>query len=40
MSFLKQNAKEFAQKFPKISVKAICADFNQIKSLQQIVKQK
>ena len=38
--FLKTNAKEFAKKFPQISVKAICADFNQIKSLQQIVKHK
>ncbi len=38
--FLKFNAKKFAKKFPKINVKAICADFNQIKSLQEIVKQK
>ena len=38
--FLKTNAKEFAKKFPQINVKAICADFNQIKSLQQIVKHK
>ena len=35
--FLKTNAKELAKNFPKIHVKAICADFNQIKSLEKIV---
>ena len=35
--FLKLNAKEFAENFPDIKVKAICADFNQSKSLQKIV---
>ena len=35
--FLKTNAKEFAKNFPKINVKAICADFNQINSLEKIV---
>ena len=34
--FLKTNAKEFAKKFPKIKVKAICADFNQTKSLKKL----
>ena len=38
--FLKANAKDFAKNFPKISVKAICADFNQTKRLQEIVKHK
>ena len=38
--FLKTNAKEFAKNFPKIKVKAICADFNQIKSLEKIVSKK
>ena len=36
-SFLKTNAKEFAKNFPEINVKAICADFNQINSLEKIV---
>ena len=35
--FLKTNAKEFAKNFPEINVKAICADFNQINSLEKIV---
>ncbi len=38
--FLKENAKDFAKKFPKIKVKAICADFNHYSSLQNIVKHK
>jgi len=38
--FLKANAQDFAKNFPKISVKAICADFNQTKRLQAIVKHK
>ena len=32
--------KNLQKKISKINVKAICADFNQIKSLQEIVKQK
>ena len=35
--FLKTNAKEFAKNFPEINVKAICADFNKINSLEKIV---
>ena len=35
--FLKTNAEEFAQKFPDIKVKAICADFNKINSLKKII---
>ncbi|MBD23002.1 MAG: L-histidine N(alpha)-methyltransferase [Alphaproteobacteria bacterium] len=38
--FLKTNAKAFAKKFPKINVKAVCADFNQIQSLKKIVQHK
>ena len=38
--FLKANAQDFAKNFPKIIVKAICADFNQTKRLQAIVKHK
>ena len=35
--FLKANAQEFAKNFPEINVKAICADFSQINSLEKIV---
>ena len=38
--FLKTNAKELAKKFPKIKVKAVCADFNKLGSLQNIIEHK
>ncbi len=38
--FLFENAKEFARIFPKIKVTAICADFNQVDKLKEIVKKK
>ena len=38
--FLRTNAKEFAEKFPKIKVKAVCADLNKLSSLQKIIEHK
>ena len=35
--FLLDNAKEIAKKYPKINVKAICADLYQLKSISKIV---
>ena len=38
--FLFENARKFARIFPKIKVTAICADFNQVDQLREIVKKK
>ena len=35
--FLFKNARDFAKNFPDLKIKAICADFDQIEQLQQII---